>query len=158
MKALSANYFLKAFLQTFPMAYYTCPGHKNFTFQLPGKCVALMSSSNEFCLLSCDPHLTFTWPGPGPELDKNMQTGNFVSGELVRVRQWKIYQIFTSSPGLLSLPTGYTGETGPHSALIDTTSCPLEANIQRLVIIVQWLWSGGQDTMPVLTLHSNNTW
>ena len=38
MKALSANYFLKAFLQTFPMAYYTCPGHKNFTFQLPGKC------------------------------------------------------------------------------------------------------------------------
>ena len=38
MKALSANYFLKAFLQTFPMAYYTCPVHKNFTFQLPGKC------------------------------------------------------------------------------------------------------------------------
>ena len=41
MKALSANYFLKAFLQTFPMAYYTCPGHKNFTFQLPGKCVVV---------------------------------------------------------------------------------------------------------------------
>ena len=38
MKALSANYFLKAFLQTFPIAYYTCLGHKNFTFQLPGKC------------------------------------------------------------------------------------------------------------------------
>ena len=39
MKALSVNYFLKAFVQTFPMAYYTCLGHKNFTFQLPGKCV-----------------------------------------------------------------------------------------------------------------------
>ena len=43
MKALSANYFLKAFLQTFPMAYYTCPGHKNFTFQLPGKCALTQS-------------------------------------------------------------------------------------------------------------------
>ena len=38
MKALSANYFLKAFLQTFPMAYYNCPGQKSFTFKLPGKC------------------------------------------------------------------------------------------------------------------------
>ena len=38
MKALLANYFLDPLLQTFPMAYFTCPGHKNFTFQLPGKC------------------------------------------------------------------------------------------------------------------------
>ena len=38
MKALSANYFLDPLLQTFPTAYYTCLGHKIFTFQLPGKC------------------------------------------------------------------------------------------------------------------------
>ena len=47
MKALSANHFLKAFVQTFPMAYYTCPGHKNFSFQLPGKCAARPASSTE---------------------------------------------------------------------------------------------------------------
>ena len=31
MKAVSANYFLKAFVETFPMTYYTCLGHTNFT-------------------------------------------------------------------------------------------------------------------------------
>ena len=41
MKALSANYFLDPLLQTFPTAYYTCLGHKIFTFQLPGKCGTL---------------------------------------------------------------------------------------------------------------------
>ena len=45
MKALLANYFLDPLLQTFPMAYYTCPGHKNFTFQLPGKCDIMNDTS-----------------------------------------------------------------------------------------------------------------
>ena len=45
MKALLANYFLKAFLQTVPMALeINGPGHKNFTFQLPGKCDFLTES------------------------------------------------------------------------------------------------------------------
>ena len=31
-----------------------------------------MSSSNEFCLLSCDPQLTFTWPSPDLDLDQSL--------------------------------------------------------------------------------------
>ena len=37
-KAFPAFDFLKAFVNTLPMVYDTCSGHKKFTFQLPGKC------------------------------------------------------------------------------------------------------------------------
>ena len=40
-----------------------------------------MSSSNEFCLLSCDPHLTFTWPSPDLDLDQSL-TKTFGQGIL----------------------------------------------------------------------------
>ena len=64
---------------------------------------------------SPDLHLTFTWPGPVPELDKNMRTGNFVSRALVRVRQQKIYEDGTINP-----KTGKTyAKPQSHSFLYD---------------------------------------